>query len=160
MLRTQFAKSGVNGRLHVVGRSMMTVQGTDLKPGWLNDVTTQTLSEKLGMEVHSWSIRKPRELEQSDCCELHVQLIDQQETQRMLLKRYNLRRLMNRIQKPEAKWRISAYSFINEYNFLHAPAVMSALHTFLEPVGGVPTIFHASGKVSEDDWFDRKVGMV
>jgi hypothetical protein len=48
----------------------------------------------------------------------------------LLLKRYHLRRLMARIPKPEAKWRVTATSFINEAAFLSQVKRRCALGVF------------------------------
>lgn len=129
-------------------------------PAWANDVDAASLSQWLGFNVDSFSLESPRELEQSECCQLNVHGASAGSPKavylQLLLKRYHLRRLMQRIPKPEEKWRISARSFMNEYEFLRAKEVLKQLHDFMHPHAGVPRVHYTRGSVSESDWFDRQ----
>lgn len=72
-------------------------------------------------------------------------------------KSYNLKSLMTRVSKPAEKWRISALSFENEYQYLaHAQGMNSQITQFLDAAGGQPETVYSHRQVNGEDLFDHQ----
>ncbi|GAX76044.1 hypothetical protein CEUSTIGMA_g3487.t1 [Chlamydomonas eustigma] len=115
-------------------------------------------SRCLGKDVKNVLIKDVQELEQSQIFIVQLQYDVKDKTPFvLLLKRYNLVRLMSRIQKPLMKWRISALSFANEYTF--CTAISDTAKNSEMQLRGVliPAVLHTSRTYPEEPSFGEKI---